>query len=747
MSDEVSDDDSLLGFNPFAPSQQSQELNDDDDNCNNNTNLASQSSSLLSSPSCPITTASTSRRHHHPHHEDDEDVSKRNMTKVNVNVPDVIEMAKIWVDDTIQNSNFFKSDAFMMENPDELYWVVRNSGKQRKIKAEINPVRLVMDVRETNGLSFSSKEKLKSRKDHKFVQYVEFPMMFKEYDIVLINQIVPFHQSILSEKGSVLTPNKWAVFEDEDKSEALEWNRDMCSYYRAQLRRSARIKATSNNSTVARYGIDYDRSRRVHAELYLMQRILEAVEEKQKRRIQLDLDRKKELENMTETSDNSTSSEMMDEPYEQSFNKDDDDDARMYGYISYNAGSKTKEPLRPGDIITYYNPMFTAGDKRGLRTAQVLIVRTKRTMKQTNLPMLTLSNGEVIPPETQVRRANILDYKNREVITHSHGIYRRIETFKLKDMVFDIEKFPQCVLEKETDRIGKILENNMRRFQEKLKEDGLEGFGGLINKIGKGSKKSTSKTNTNSIASFFISKNTTSAKNVKPMNSKKRPARVTAKLSDDSEGYESDSEGVFENSFKNKKLHKSNKHRKIGNANSLSVPKLLSIPCKAKTAKSFDLCTPNSSSTPHDVDTETPSTHSSNDISFEKVPSESFIADDRSNESSEHDSNFKASRVQQKDQFQSINSASSNESSDSNSDLKISRVKQKHNMKSIDSAFFVKGRATTNSRDVENQMLATFEKKNQLPSMSSVKNKINSGTITKRPLQLMLTKANSKSAD
>ncbi len=53
--------------------------------------------------------------------------------------------------------------------------------------------------------------------------------------------------------------------------------------------------------------------------------------------------------------------------------------------------TRTNEPICPGDVIQYYDPIYVCGDPQGLRKAIVLAVSPKDSLP------LVLSNSEGIP--------------------------------------------------------------------------------------------------------------------------------------------------------------------------------------------------------------------------------------------------------------------------------------------------------------------------------------------------------------
>ena len=81
-----------------------------------------------------------------------------------------------------------------------------------------------------------------------------------------------------------------------------------------------------------------------------------------------------------------------------SYTQEGSDDASSSIYTC----ERKNEPIRPGDCLLYYSPVFAAGDKRGKREATVISVDPKRN------PILMLSNSEHLPENTQVCRVKIM---------------------------------------------------------------------------------------------------------------------------------------------------------------------------------------------------------------------------------------------------------------------------------------------------------------------------------------------------
>mmetsp|Transcript_27194 Transcript_27194/g.49148 ORF Transcript_27194/g.49148 Transcript_27194/m.49148 type:complete len:216 (-) Transcript_27194:63-710(-) len=103
-------------------------------------------------------------------------------------------------------------------------------------------------------------------------------------------------------------------------------------------------------------------------------------------------------------------------PYAEHLLSDDDDDDDDYlDETLFDYDQKSNEPLRPGDVITYTLPIFTAGDARGQRVTTVLSTDPNRN------PMLVLQNGDVLPPETTVKRIQVWEFGT--LYPHRHGYF------------------------------------------------------------------------------------------------------------------------------------------------------------------------------------------------------------------------------------------------------------------------------------------------------------------------------------
>ena len=86
-------------------------------------------------------------------------------------------------------------------------------------------------------------------------------------------------------------------------------------------------------------------------------------------------------------------------------------------------GTTSREPIRVGDIISYWSTIFPAGDSRGYRETAVTKIEPEKDNP------LTLANSEVILKDHQVTRVQIMVDGN--LVQHD-GLSRCIEEFKMK---------------------------------------------------------------------------------------------------------------------------------------------------------------------------------------------------------------------------------------------------------------------------------------------------------------------------
>ncbi|KAL3803579.1 hypothetical protein ACHAW5_003360 [Stephanodiscus triporus] len=148
-------------------------------------------------------------------------------------------------------------------------------------------------------------------------------------------------------------------------------------------------------------------------------------------------------------------------PYTQAITYDPDDFGTVEG--------QSNEPIRPGDVIECYCPIFVTGDPRGLRQATVLAVDPNDAMP------LVLSNGEGLFSSTSVKRIKVMS--GNELVDHP-GIFRAMDRFKLTKSG---NATAADAISMEAARFGAIMKKNISRLKEKAEADGFAPMDLLVN--------------------------------------------------------------------------------------------------------------------------------------------------------------------------------------------------------------------------------------------------------------------------
>lgn len=141
----------------------------------------------------------------------------------------------------------------------------------------------------------------------------------------------------------------------------------------------------------------------------------------------------------------------MEVPYTQNLGIIDD------SVLALELSEKKNEPLRPGDVILYNNPVFVAGSRESIRVTQVL-----STDPDLGMP-LDLANGEFLPADTYVRR--IKEYKYGALIDHP-GISRPIENFRFgKRALSKKDESDLSGFQKQVERLRDIVLNTREELK------------------------------------------------------------------------------------------------------------------------------------------------------------------------------------------------------------------------------------------------------------------------------------------
>ena len=162
----------------------------------------------------------------------------------------------------------------------------------------------------------------------------------------------------------------------------------------------------------------------------------------------------------------------LDMPYTQAITFDPDD------FDMDEEEERSNEPIRPGDVIEYYSPIYVAGDPRGLRQSTVLAVDPKDDSSP-----LVLDNGEGLPTNTKVKRIKV---KSGDDLLEHPGIFRPIYKFRL---VKGGTATAADAIAHETARFGKIMKKNISKLKEKAEADGFAPMDMIVNI--KGTKNTT----------------------------------------------------------------------------------------------------------------------------------------------------------------------------------------------------------------------------------------------------------------
>lgn len=164
------------------------------------------------------------------------------------------------------------------------------------------------------------------------------------------------------------------------------------------------------------------------------------------------------------------------------------------------SSSEPKEPLRPGDVISYQSHVYVAGDKRGLRVATVIQVRPKED------PILCLDNNEYLLPTTYIKRIRVM--KRGSLEEHPQGLYREVQEFKLSKA----GPLPGHHKSTEAQRLERCVKNFQDQYIQLAEEHGMP-----VDLLNKGTHKGANSTSNTS--EEFPKSTSTSKKKGRPKES------------------------------------------------------------------------------------------------------------------------------------------------------------------------------------------------------------------------------------
>jgi hypothetical protein len=152
----------------------------------------------------------------------------------------------------------------------------------------------------------------------------------------------------------------------------------------------------------------------------------------------------------------------------QEVERSDHDEYSSEDFSNVMRRGKTKDfILRPGDQIAFYQPNMVHGDKRAYREAVIESIDCKKDL------VITLQGGSFLDRDQKVRRIKKF---LRGKLEDDDGNWTTVRDFKLASAKL---KGPIGVAA-EAKRLKEIVDRQKQITKEKLKEEGLEGFGGFL---------------------------------------------------------------------------------------------------------------------------------------------------------------------------------------------------------------------------------------------------------------------------
>lgn len=270
------------------------------------------------------------------------------------------------------------------------------------------------------------------------IQFIEPGMKMGDRQLVSNRKLIPYHN--LAKKNMVGNAES-----STGEPVPLEWCQVLCQRYESQCRR----KHSLNEMEAC-------------AQIKYLQRLLNHAIERQNQFSQQQIESQQEHLSLEEEENDKTlavsskkvlSDDELDVPYTQDWGDGS-------GYHSTSKLGR-KEPLRPGDVITYRSHLFVAGDKRGERIATVIQVRPKED------PILRLDNNEVLLSTAQVKRIRVM--KRGTLEEHPQGLYREIQEFKLQKA----GPLPGYHKSTEAQRLGKVMQRFQDQYMQIAEEHGM----------------------------------------------------------------------------------------------------------------------------------------------------------------------------------------------------------------------------------------------------------------------------------
>jgi len=328
-----------------------------------------------------------------------------------------------------------------VRHPRDLYWhkEIKKRGSKKTAPVQWHPCR-TCHPDDATGLNLPEKWD-QSKKS--LVQYIE-GTGFKHLSLVGKSTLVPYHGKNDNEKNPAdVIVHEWC----SDKMNKL-----------ANQNRKSRKKHFQDEASITAM------------ELYMKKVMKAAVERMQEKKKCQDSEDEMEQEMKPDSSSTecqlSSSSAIISQSQE--VERSDHDEYSSEDFSNMMRRGKTKDfILRPGDQIAFYQPNMVHGDKRAYREAVIESIDCKKDL------VITLQGGSFLDRDQKVRRIKKF---LRGKLEDDDGNWTTVRDFKLASAKL---KGPIGVAA-EAKRLKEIVDRQKQITKEKLKEEGLEGFGGFL---------------------------------------------------------------------------------------------------------------------------------------------------------------------------------------------------------------------------------------------------------------------------
>ena len=286
------------------------------------------------------------------------------------------------------------------------------------------------------------------------VQYFDYAggaCTLKNYGNVRRSKLVPFYGSTDVEVVDLKT---------------VSWCPDLCALYEKQLQKELKSKMADAEKRAVQI--------RVH--LLFLSMALEHARGQEAETKRLKASHKKNVKRSRPTgcmssndidaalADNEATDGSDASPEGDDGNADDSDEDSL---DPANKKRKT-ETLRPGDVIEFYHMMAVHGRKEALCEAKIISVDPRKAA------VLALETGDFLLKDHQIRR--IKKIHRGKLIDCNKANFQPIANFRLSKATLkgiDENKIYTAAYAKEAERVGEIVNRNMRKFQEKAQADGF----------------------------------------------------------------------------------------------------------------------------------------------------------------------------------------------------------------------------------------------------------------------------------